>query len=221
MMSDGVTFIFKTLIKVPIYTFVIYFVFNCFTFAGSYFKMLGVSHIVEMTVIENNYLPENEYNILTEYISKLTTKLNPDIYLVDSTEDRPHSDDYDDEYCAYQHYGSGLSTDTSKAAERTQFGEIHTCGIIWNYKFILPLIPTEQADAIKNSGRLNPNSTTKAVGGLTEFKGSLSGTSTMPSNPDTYLESAREQKEDWGTMTIRFLYKVPGLKYYADMDATS
>ena len=54
-MTDGVKFIFKTLIKVPVYIVAAFGIFNIFAFCFIYFRLLGVSYVVQQTAIENTY----------------------------------------------------------------------------------------------------------------------------------------------------------------------
>lgn len=84
-MSDNVKFIFKTLLKVPIIIFVMYFVFNLFVFALTYFRALGVSYVVMQTAVENNYIPEQEMNTLQNYANSLSTEMAPSWRVVGST----------------------------------------------------------------------------------------------------------------------------------------
>lgn len=74
-MEDGVKFIFKTLLKVPIIIFVCYLFFNIFTFAFTYFRALGISYVVMQTVVENNYIPPQEKSTLQAYASSMTTEM--------------------------------------------------------------------------------------------------------------------------------------------------
>ena len=74
-MSDGVKFIFKTLLKVPIIILVTYAIFNAFAFSLSYFKILGFSYVAMQTAVENNYLPTQELNTLTTYLTDLETEM--------------------------------------------------------------------------------------------------------------------------------------------------
>lgn len=72
-MNDSVKFIFKTLIKVPVIILVSYFIFNLFAFTFTYFRLMGLSYVVMQTVVENNFIPEDEKQTLTNYINSLET----------------------------------------------------------------------------------------------------------------------------------------------------
>lgn len=67
-MEDGVRFIFKTLIKIPIIILVTYAIMNVFFFCYIYFKTLGLSYVVMQTAVENNYIPPQELKTLTQEV---------------------------------------------------------------------------------------------------------------------------------------------------------
>ena len=67
-MEDSIRSIFKILIKVPIWIMTMYLIFNLYTFVNSYFKILGLSYAVMQVGMENNYIPETEYETLNNYI---------------------------------------------------------------------------------------------------------------------------------------------------------
>ena len=67
-MEDSLRSIFKILIKVPIWIMTMYLIFNLYTLVNSYFKLLGVSYVVMQVAMENNYIPETEYETLNNYI---------------------------------------------------------------------------------------------------------------------------------------------------------
>ena len=71
-MTDSVKFIFKTLIKVPIFIFVAFFILNIFSIAFIYFKMLGLSYVVMQTAVENNYLPDSEVSMILTYLNDIS-----------------------------------------------------------------------------------------------------------------------------------------------------
>lgn len=59
-MSDGVKFIFKTLIKVPIIILISYFIFNIFSYTVAYFRLYSAAQMINSIVMENGYLPGDE-----------------------------------------------------------------------------------------------------------------------------------------------------------------
>lgn len=123
-MSDDVKFIFQTLIKVPVIIFEIYLVFNVFCFMFIYFKTLGISYVVMQTVVENNYIPQEDMNNLNGYINQLLG-----ITFVE-TQDK-----------------NGNKTEIIVGDNtRTQYGATKECGVRVCYKFQWPLRPDQQTD---------------------------------------------------------------------------
>lgn len=227
-MSDNVWFVFKTLIKIPVYTAIVYIIFNCFMFGGAYFKMLGASHAIEMMVLEDNFISDSNLDILREdngFLSSLITRITPRLYVVDVKEsDFVEANPYDSGYIldanlsAEDADGVDVGIEGTRidgvATRRTQFGEMRVCGIVWEYHWIMPLLPSEQTNRFIEFN----NTTNQAVGGWDNFN-RTPGTDSPISTVDAgTLANRREEKADLGTFEIRFLYKVPGLKYYADMD---
>lgn len=127
-MSDGVKFIFKTLLKVPIIIVVSFFIFNMFAFGLTYFKMLGMSYVVMTVAVENNYLPETELNTLNNYLNGITHGADGSLIgIIDNAHIiTKGSDGYDD------------------ATIRRQYGQPVTVGVTCHYRFIWPLTPKEQ-----------------------------------------------------------------------------
>lgn len=144
-MQDDVKFIFKSLIKVPVIIFEVYFVFNIFCLMFIFFKTLGYSYVVMQTVVENNYVPAQEVQSLDNQLRELRK-----IQFVGGDENN----------CALAHIvvdgepvypgntaGNGKNT-------RTQYGSVKSCGVYVNYKIQWPLRPDQQS------------SNGQAVGGL-------------------------------------------------------
>lgn len=137
-MTDGVKFIFKTLIKIPIIICIIYAVFNVFAFSLSYFKILGFSYVAMQTAVENNYIPESESNTLNAYLDSLET---------------------------YMLEGATLTCDTdtgSASAEnrKVQYGTAIKVTVSAHYKFIWPLMPIEQRTGQAAEGLYGENTGT-------------------------------------------------------------
>jgi len=114
-MNSSITFIFKTLIKVPVIILVSYFIFNVFAFGLVYFKLLGISYVAMQVAAENNFVPAQEMNTIQAYLDNLSlTEIvdNASIVVPDNT--------------------------------KKQYGEPVTVRITADYKFIFPLTPREQ-----------------------------------------------------------------------------
>ena len=133
-MSDGVKFIFKTLIKVPFIICVSFFIFNIFAFTVSYFRIVGASNTLQQAIMDNNYLVKADKDTFDTYIKNLSTPCLTDIQLIVDTD----GNDYPDNY----HWKN----------EREQYGNVITCGITAKFKPIIPLIYTETLEDDKVRG---------------------------------------------------------------------
>ena len=133
-MSDGVKFIFKTLIKVPFIICVSFFIFNIFAFTVSYFRIVGASNTLQQAIMDNNYLVKADKDTFDTYIKNLSTPCLTDIQLIVDTD----GNDYPDNY----HWKN----------EREQYGNVITCGITAKFKPIIPLIYTETLEDGKVRG---------------------------------------------------------------------
>lgn len=133
-MSDGVKFIFKTLIKIPCIICVIYAIFNIFFFSLTYFKMLGVSYAVMQTAIENNYIPPSERDTLQNYINSIAEgDFVSSAYLIcDANGDG-----------VYSKYEEGGAAGT-EYLKRCQYGSTVRVGVTFKYKMIWPLKPQNE-----------------------------------------------------------------------------
>lgn len=188
-MQDGVKFIFKTLLKVPIIILVSFAVFNLFAFCMSYFKILGISYVAMQTAVENNYIPEQEWGTLINYLGTTV-----ETYMLEN----PRLT------CATSAGTSiGTPTSSSYSVNRVQYGGEVTVEISAHYRFVWPLQPKEQTTA----GR-TPN--VNAVAGQ-------HGTQMARDLTANQLERARMKYEENVENNIRISYTVPGLKYYPDM----
>ena len=130
-MSGGVKFIFKTLLKVPIFIFVTYFIFNLFAFTLSYFKVLGFSYVAMQTAVENNYIPNQEKIVLDDYLyNQMRSEILQNPVLIVNTDQ-----------------GSNYVSSSTPPAERNarvQYGSKVTVYVGAHYVWIWPLMPHEQ-----------------------------------------------------------------------------
>lgn len=133
-MSDGVKFIFKTLIKVPFIICVSFFIFNIFAFTVSYFRIVGASNTLQQAIMDNNYLVKSDKDTFDKYCINLRTPCLTDIQLIVDTD----GNDYPDNY----HWKN----------EREQYGNVITCGITAKFRPIIPLIYTETLEDGKVKG---------------------------------------------------------------------
>lgn len=184
-MSDEVKNIFKILIKVPLIILVAYLVLNAFAFAFVYFKLLGASYAVMQVAIENNYLPDREYQTLKKYVEDFD---NNTVFLRNA------------------HVITSSDSDATNATpgnntSRKQYGATVVVGVSADYTMIWPLTYTQ---TIKEGSVPGINS-----GRSLEFKDDEQ----LKNDRDT----AATTKDSNGNQMFRFVYTVPGLKYYPDM----
>lgn len=128
-MQDDVKFIFKSLIKVPVIIFEVYFVFNIFCLMFIFFKTLGYSYVVMQTVVENNYVPAQEMQSLDNQLQELRNITFVHGATVVVTEPEADPKDVSDSY-----------------NERTQYGSVKRCGVQVQYEIQWPLRPDQQTD---------------------------------------------------------------------------
>lgn len=117
-----VKFIFKTLVKVPIWIMVAFSIINVFAFTTSYFRIVGASYTLQQTVMDNNFLTQADLNSFNTYLDTLETAYLTDIHVVINTD------------------AGGVDTDrTTFINERKQYGNVVDVGVASTYKFIMPL----------------------------------------------------------------------------------
>lgn len=196
-MQDDVKFIFKSLIKVPVIIFEVYFVFNIFCLMFIFFKTLGYSYVVMQTVVENNYVPAQEVQSLDNQLRELRK-----IQFVGGDENN---------YALAHIVIDGESVNPGNVTgngknTRTQYGTVKQCGVTVMYTIQWPLRPDEQTSDYKNGGI-----GARAVDGLNAGQ-SVS----YASGQD--MENRRN--DHWHTvrLPITITYKVPGLQYYPDLN---
>lgn len=158
-MSDSVKGIFKILIKVPVIIAVSYLIFNLFAFTVSYFKLLGVSYSVMQIAMENNYIPTNEIQTITEDPSttpsgkfmqlRYNTNLLQNVRIVCDT--------------------TGTTADSLVNNKKRQYGNNISVGVIGTYTWLVPFRQTVtgyikdgtpvSTSSVGTKGQLTKNST--------------------------------------------------------------
>ena len=187
-MSDSVQFIFKTLLKVPVIIFVSFFILNIFTFCYTYFQMLGFSYVVMQTAVENNYLPTTEYNQLNNYLNTI----DDSDFIKAGSAKILINDSTEFGYDSTIEPAYGLVT------SKRQYGKPVRVGVEYQFRMIWPLMPNDQvADG------------TNAVTGINNDYADSAYIS------DAEADQRREDMSPYNA--IRFVYTVPGLKYYPDL----
>lgn len=231
MFSDGVKFIFKTLIKVPIIICIWYFVFNIFAFMFIYFKTLGVSYTVMQTAVENNYISEAEVDSIQDYLDTLNaTPFVSYACVVTNAKKENGKYTYTLAY-TFDPTGKQRSTEQSSAQNndarlRRQYGKTVTCGVRCKYKIQWPLTYNE---TFSNYDRNNYKQG-DIVNGIDGTGGSTidSGTNNMKKLADSrhsvYLQDSSDSSTDTSSNSasavggMAFIYTVPGLHYYPDLN---
>lgn len=192
MFSDGLRFIYSSIIKVIAIIIVSYFIANLVFFGIFYFKFLGIANEVSQVAMQNNYIPPTEKSIINRSIQDIA---NSSQIISD----------------AYISVGDNMDIDRHTASNnRTQYGTSKTVGVHFKFKWVWPLMPEEYGMG-PTSSDFNLENIAKADGavgtGLEAGKSNLS---------DDQLDSMREAKASYIDVNIN--YNVPGLQYYADLD---
>lgn len=197
-----------TLIKVPVYIMVAFFIFNLFAFTFIYFKMLGISYVVQQTAIENNYIPAAEKKTICDYMKDNLANIS----MVENVG-----------LC----YGDNSYLDVTKADsinpktgafQKKQYGSKITCGVTCNYIWIWPLdyrttkSNTNNVAGYANDNTINPYYQSEANKGRTyDQRASKAGNMTEYMRQNT-------KPTDYDDNNIKIIYELPGLKYYPDLD---
>ena len=197
-----------TLLKVPVYIMVAFFIFNLFAFTFIYFKMLGISYVVQQTAIENNYIPAAEKKTICDYMKDNLANIS----MVENVG-----------LC----YGDNSYLDVTKADsinpktgafQKKQYGSKITCGVTCNYIWIWPLDyrttkgNTNNVAGYANDNTINPYYQSEANKGRTyDQRASKAGNMTEYMRQNT-------KPTDYDDNNIKIIYELPGLKYYPDLD---
>lgn len=198
-MSDSVKFIFKCLIKTPIYILISYLLANLFLFSMFYFKFLGVSYAVMQTALENNYIPSNEMTGLTKSVNDIYRYPDGSVsQVIPSAEIFINVD----------------GSDTTYNNDRRQYGNQIVVGVKYKYRWIWPLMPQEYGQVPADIGSLRGAESGVVTSTGNEDK-NIDGKSSLS---EAELDRLRKEKADKGTNEIKILYKVPGLQYYSDLE---
>lgn len=112
-MTSMVKGVFKVLLAVPVIIAVVFLIFNLFSLATSYFRLLGLSYAVQNVAMENNYIPDTEYGQLTNHFQSLETAILRNVRF----------------------------TDENEARTRRQYGETINIGVEAEYVWAIPFLP--------------------------------------------------------------------------------
>ena len=235
-MSDEVKFIFKTLMKVPVFIIVSFLILNMFAFFFIYFKVLGLSYVVMQTAVENNYLPPTEIRTLCKYaqtFEDIPMVTNAAIVVAKNGNDYTYTQDVGDNTYIYQSSKDETGKDRAQNSEggggelgtksyeyvdmesqtdgtalkKVQYGKSVTVGVHCGYKLVWPLGYKETINGV----------TTKNADddGTNGVEGYNTGKNFAGFKSDEQLASDREDKATMIQFDI--CHTVPGLKYYPDL----
>ena len=193
-MDDGIKYIFKTLVKVPIIIIVCYFFLNLFTFASAYLRMQGASNTVQRVVMDYNYLTQSDIETLNEYLASIDEKsqyLN-NVKLVINTDNAFQQD----------------NVDSYNVNDRKQYGVAVACGVTAKYTPVLPLITTYgdmlESGEVEGYGE-GSNTGEQAGGGFKDFA-------------VIEEEARRREAAAAANNNMTFVNTVIGMQYYSDLD---
>lgn len=237
---SSITFIFKTLIKVPCIIFVAFFIMNCFAFMFIYFKVLGFSYVLMQEAVENNYIPPRQAGQIAQYLLNLKTEIpmcqdatiivgvdSGNAVLWDDTTYTPGgAADLTAIRGGYRignrTYASTMSANDN-AGHRVQYGKSKTVGIHCEYEFVWPL------SYQYTHGNKNVDGYTGVINGANHDAAAETGAGAYNINNDPYTlnnlgeyttTAGRTEAKDSKKgviIPIDIYYTVPGLKYYADL----
>lgn len=227
-MEGGVKFIFKTLIKVPIYIYAAFLVFNVFAFCFIYFKMLGFSYLVQQTAVENNYIPAEQLNSFADYLTDFDNSIamveNCNIIISDKYDETAKTNSMDTLALRRAASGSGVkytvSTTKSDALRKKQYGADVTVGVTCNYVWVWPLdYRNTTTGNINSSYSMNRNYYDGSIDIEYNYDSDSPDKRKMKGTGD-FVTDTRMTNSGIGdneTPNIVIKYTVPGLKYYPDL----
>ena len=215
-MSDGVKFIFKTLLKVPCIIFAAFFVFNVFAFFFIYFKVLGLSYVVMQEVVENNYITDAQYSAgggLRDYfntIDNIPMAANTNLIVgVDTNNEPVYLDVANNLHNANTGATAALANTYRSARSRVQYGQARCVGVHCDYTIIWPL-SYNQAQGLNNG--VNGGASNPLYNSIQTHYNSAN---------DPYTNNAPAgatySRGHYISIPLNIFYVVPGLKYYADL----
>lgn len=204
-MENGVAWIFKTLIKVPVIIAVSFLILNIFAFTVSYFRVVGAANTLQRAVMDNNFLTTADKESFEEYLKGLETSYLTDIHYVINTDANKNTAVSADSFKDAPRTGRGAIIEN----KRRQYGNTIDVGIVAQYKFILPLQHVEMVEggAVAGFGGMANSASGRMI--------DASGTRGMVAGVDNGTNSARASKF---ANTISVVTRVIGMQYYSDLD---
>lgn len=200
-MDYWVRLVVGTIIKMAATIFTLYLIFNITTLTITHVRMLGCYYTVCQTVVANGYIPNDEFDILEEYLEGIDTACTSNIQLV-------YREDSSQPYRMLVK-GAGGTRFTSNddyldgnyiTLNRRQYGTKIDVGISYRFHLTWPLMNKEQLE--------DPNAGFRGYWGTGN-----GGNSELAST--TEINQRRENKRTSFVVTIA--NPVPSLKYYQDL----
>ena len=204
-MERGVSFIFRTLIKVPIIIMVSFFIFNIFAFTVSYFKVIGAVNAIQQVAIDNNFLPPEDVKTFEDYLAQeVNTTYLKNAQIIINTD----GIDFDKQFINAD--GQRVDVDmndfdprNTSVNERKQYGNTITVGVTAEYRFIWPLMHIETLED-------------GSVQGYGPGAGQANGVDETFTTADQQEAERKRRADSVGNITV--VNKVIGMQYYSDLD---
>lgn len=237
MMSDGVKFIFKTLIKVPIIIAIVLFLFNIFNFVMYYTRLYTLTQMVESIVMENNYIPADLRDTVVDYSASMSNRNRSFLRNIDIVDE-----EYNKDTGAVTSNRLWLSFANSNTVHystdyaKLQYGNSRRITVQGAFVWVIPLVTTkpgglgaiqEGKTADSDAGWQSHNEGDYALvqasgagkqGRQMAPKASLfdkaAGYETIPFRPN---DDPNDIYRSPLTQVIRFRVVVPCMKYYSDI----
>jgi len=206
-MEDGVKYIFKTLLRVPIIIYVSFAILNAFAFCFAYFKMLGVSYVLQQAVVENNYLDENNFKSIKTYIESVDNKsafiVDAHMIIDDSNTRAPET---------YSEVGS---------LNKVQYGKEATIGIAYQFNLVWPF-DYRRAQYAEGNTLGGYDTDDMRANMASRVSRGVGNNADATWYDDTAPDKSSANRNFTGNMVLSkneivIKYTVPGLRYYPDL----
>lgn len=204
-MEDGVKFIFKTLIKVPIVIFISYLIFNIFSYTVAYFRLYSLSQMINSIVMENNYLPGTDTDpdsLLAQVNSYMDSNVKSSLLV-------------NPQWTIETYDGSGNALNNG----RVQYGNTATVTVQGDLVWLMPLLNIKGEYLTDGVAGLDGVNGANAVANSNQIVNDRGFNNYY--DPTTGVEvnnyNAASIGDHGARTTIRFRYTVPCMKYYADI----
>lgn len=203
-MENGVAWIFKTLIKVPIIIVTSFLIFNIFAFTVSYFRIIGAANALQQNVMSNNFLTKADRISFENYLDSLNTSYLTDLHIVLDTE----------AYGAINN--QSLIDNRTFNNKRVQYGTPIDVGIVGTYQFVMPLQRIEVYDGqVEGDEVLGYGGVGMGVSGTVSVKNyTANGSGAVAGVAD----GTNNKRSDRFKNRIAVINRVIGMQYYSDLN---